>query len=89
MIFGKLWHALKAQINKLANVFWTADPVAQMERVYKELDLGGFDEVLPALQKRVAASAGYKPNRHQLDPELREAVGRRWAGYFEKYGYPR
>src|SRR3954453_20342807 len=31
MIFGKLWHALQAQINKLANVFWTADPIAQMQ----------------------------------------------------------
>jgi len=34
MIFGKLWHALKAQLNKLANVFWTADPVAQMQYEY-------------------------------------------------------
>ena len=23
MIFGKLWHALQSQINKLANIFWT------------------------------------------------------------------
>jgi phage shock protein A len=34
MIFGKLWMALKAQINKLANVFWTADPIAQMQYEY-------------------------------------------------------
>lgn len=34
MIFGKLWHALQAQINKLANVFWTADPIAQMQYEY-------------------------------------------------------
>src|SRR5262245_10877096 len=26
MIFGKLWRALSAQFNKIANVFWTADP---------------------------------------------------------------
>src|SRR5262245_2535225 len=34
MIFGKLWHALQAQINKLANFFWTADPVAQLQYEY-------------------------------------------------------
>ena len=34
MIIGKLWHALKAQINKIANVFWTADPIAQMQYEY-------------------------------------------------------
>jgi phage shock protein A len=34
MIFGKLWHALRAQMNKLANFFWTADPIAQMQYEY-------------------------------------------------------
>ncbi len=34
MILGKLWHALKAQVNKLANFFWTADPIAQMQYEY-------------------------------------------------------
>ncbi|HOW71745.1 MAG TPA: PspA/IM30 family protein [Phycisphaerae bacterium] len=34
MIAGKLWHAIKAQINKIANFFWTADPIAQMQYEY-------------------------------------------------------
>lgn len=34
MIVGKLWHTLKAQLNKLANFFWTADPIAQMQYEY-------------------------------------------------------
>ncbi len=34
MIIGKIWRALRAQLNKLANVFWTADPVAQMQYEY-------------------------------------------------------
>ena len=34
MILGKLWHALMSQINKVANVFWTADPIAQMQYEY-------------------------------------------------------
>lgn len=34
MIFGKFWHAFRAQVNKLANFFWTADPIAQMQYEY-------------------------------------------------------
>ena len=34
MIFGKMWRALEAQFNKLANYFWTADPIAQMQYEY-------------------------------------------------------
>ncbi|MEN6452284.1 MAG: PspA/IM30 family protein [Thermoguttaceae bacterium] len=36
MIFRKLWHTLMAQINKIANVFWTADPIAQMQYEYDQ-----------------------------------------------------
>jgi phage shock protein A len=34
MIVGRLWHSLMAQINKVANLFWTADPIAQMQYEY-------------------------------------------------------
>lgn len=34
MILGKLWRALTAQLNKLANLFWQADPIAQMQYEY-------------------------------------------------------
>ncbi|MFN0052433.1 MAG: PspA/IM30 family protein [Planctomycetales bacterium] len=34
MIFGKLWRALTAQLNKMANLFWQADPIAQMQYEY-------------------------------------------------------
>lgn len=34
MIIGKIWHSIKAQMNKLANFFWTSDPIAQMQYEY-------------------------------------------------------
>lgn len=34
MIFSKLWNAFAAQMNKIANFFWTADPIAQMQYEY-------------------------------------------------------
>lgn len=34
MILGKFWSAFRAQINKVANLFWEADPIAQMQYEY-------------------------------------------------------
>lgn len=34
MIFQKLWSSFRAQLNKLANFFWEADPIAQMQYEY-------------------------------------------------------
>jgi phage shock protein A len=34
MIFSKFWAAIRAQLNKVANLFWEADPVAQMRYEY-------------------------------------------------------
>jgi phage shock protein A len=36
VILEKLWSAFKAQINKIANMFWEADPVAQMRYEYDQ-----------------------------------------------------
>ena len=34
MILQKFWSAFRAQVNKIANIFWEADPVAQMRYEY-------------------------------------------------------
>ena len=34
MIVGKIWKSFAAQLNKLANFFWTADPIAQLQYEY-------------------------------------------------------
>ena len=36
MILAKLWYTLQAQMNKLANFFWSADPIAQMQYEYDQ-----------------------------------------------------
>lgn len=64
-----------------------ADPIGQMRRVYEQLGLGGFDEVRPELEKHMQGKAGYKRNRYEISPELREEISRRWSKYIVKYGY--
>ena len=34
MILGKLWRTIQAQLNKLADFFWAADPIAAMQQEY-------------------------------------------------------
>ena len=36
MIVQKMWAAFMAQINKVANLFWEADPIAQMQYEYDQ-----------------------------------------------------
>lgn len=36
MIFGRLWAAFTAQLNKLSNFFWAADPIAVMQYEYDQ-----------------------------------------------------
>ena len=50
MILGKLWHTIMAQINKIANIFWTADPIAQMQYEY-DLAVGQLKEGREGLEQ--------------------------------------
>ena len=36
MILQKFWGAFVAQLNKVANIFWEADPIAQMRYEYDQ-----------------------------------------------------
>lgn len=65
-----------------------ADPLGQVERVYRELQIDGFETIRDQLQAFIGQRKDYKPNRHeQLEPEIRAEIRRRWSGYIEKYGY--
>ncbi len=64
-----------------------AQPIQQMQRVYDELNLGGFETVRPQMEAYFAQKADYKTNRYQLPPELAAEISRRWASFFQRYGY--
>lgn len=64
-----------------------ADPVGQMRRIYNQLELGDFGQVEAAIEGYVPKIREYQPNRFTLPPEVAERVRRRWAPYFQRYGY--
>ena len=68
MIIGKLWGSFRAQLNKLANFFWTADPIAQMQYEYDQAveQLKGGKEGLAqyrALVEKVSQQANAEKSR--------------------------
>ncbi len=77
MIFGKLWSAFRAQVNKLANFFWTADPIAQMQYEYDKAveELKGGREGLEqyrALVERVSRQvAGDKRHVANIEAKIK------------------
>ncbi len=64
-----------------------ASPLDELERLYHELRLDGFDEARSAVEPFVGQQREYKTNRYEIAPELRREIAHRWRFYFDRYGY--
>ena len=64
------------------------DPLATMRQVYTHLDLGGFDDVEPALRELTQAQRDYRTNTFDLSPTIQTLIREHCRDYAEKYGYP-
>ncbi len=91
MIFGKLWKSLKAQMNKLANFFYKADPVAQMQYEYDssvvQLKEGreGLEQYRALVERVTRQVAGDKSHVANLEAKVKAYLGsgdRETAGKF-------
>lgn len=63
------------------------DPIEQLRTIYDRLELGEFDQVLPALQEYAAGQKDYQTNRYEICGETRAEISRRWGSFIERYGY--
>jgi phage shock protein A len=78
LILGKFWSAFRAQINKIANIFWEADPIAQMQyehdRAVEQLKEGRLGlETYRALVERVSRQvATNKDHAQKLEVQTKE-----------------
>ena len=63
-------------------------PIEQLQKVYKQLNLGDFEAALPYLQEEIAAVKNYKTNTYvNLDKETKNIIVKKWNFMFEEYGY--
>lgn len=63
------------------------DPLAQLETVYRELALPGFEQAMPGLVRYIQAVDGYQKNAYHMDDDVIEKVNSRWAFAFDEWGY--
>ena len=63
------------------------DPTTQMERVYSELSLDGFEQVRPSIDQYQSRRKGYRPNQTSLDEETKSIIDERWGQYLDRFGY--
>ena len=65
----------------------TAEPVATLEKIYAQLQLGGFEQAKPALEEFAASQKTYQKNKFQTDPAIEAQITERWGWYIDRYGY--
>ena len=77
MIFNKFWSVFVAQINKVANLFWEADPVAQMRYEYdKAVDQlkegrGGLEQYRGLVERVTRQVAANRAHVQKLEAETK------------------
>jgi hypothetical protein len=64
-----------------------AAPLVQIERIYRVLDLPGFEQVQADIQKYLDSIAGYQKNEYVLTQEIIDKVNQHWAFAFDEWGY--
>jgi len=65
------------------------EPLEQLERIYRVLELDGFRTARPQFERYLKAVSGYQKNEYDLDDVSIDLVNRHWAFAFEALGYDR
>ena len=77
MILHKFWSAFRAQLNKIANLFWEADPVAQMryeyDRAVEQLKEGrtGLEQYRGLVERVTRQVAANRSQAQRLEAETK------------------
>ncbi len=65
-----------------------ANPVLQLEKAYKHLQLPDFEIARPRLEAYLETTKNYQRNKHvEIPSELREQINREWEFCFDAWGY--
>ena len=63
------------------------DPLAELERIYRELKLPGWERARGPVAAYLATLSGYRKNRYRIDPSVIDIVDRDWGFAVEQWGY--
>jgi hypothetical protein len=62
-------------------------PSMELERIYRQLNLGDFSTVRPQIEAHLRKLEDYKPNEYRLSEAQKAVIHCRWNWYIERYGY--
>ncbi|NJL82752.1 MAG: sulfotransferase [Chloroflexaceae bacterium] len=60
-----------------------ANPLLEIQRIYAQLELPGWDAAEPRFETYIAKLAGYRKNAYAYDPEVARLVESHWQPYLE------
>lgn len=64
------------------------DKIGQVEKIYNQLNINGFETLLPSLKEYVASISDYKKNKHPvIEDSLRAQIAKSWHQSFEEWEY--
>lgn len=63
------------------------DPIAELERVYEQLDLGKLGNATEAMQRYLGNNRDYRKNQHVLNDAERNEIAQRTNAYRTVHGY--
>ena len=62
------------------------DPLGEVARIYRTLDLPGFDDARPRFEAYLGTVKDYSKNSYRQDEAVRQRVRQAWAPYVERFG---
>jgi hypothetical protein len=85
--FAEAAHIPPQQLCTVRYENFVRNPVSEMETIYRHLELGAFDLLVPKLQAHLRKIDGYKRNAYRLSEEQKAEVCSRWHWYADRFGY--
>ena len=62
-------------------------PMEELERIYAELALPGWEQARKPIADYLHSLSGYRKNVYRIDPETIDLVGREWGFAVKEWGY--
>ena len=63
------------------------NPLEELERIYDELSLPGFQESKEVFKKYIQSQSNYEPSTYVIDENVKEKVETLWKIGFKEWGY--
>lgn len=65
------------------------DALGITEKIYRDLNIPGWEEARPDIEKYIGGKKGYKKNKYNYDPRTVELVNQHWGEVLDEWGYER